>query len=318
MNRASDDAPAAAKAEADRPGGLVLLAFVTTVLLGGANFVAVRFSNAELPPFWGAGARFGLAALLLVALGVAVRAPFPRARALLGATLYGVFGFGAFYALAYVGLQEAPAGLASVVLSSAPLATFLLAVVQRQERFRWRGLVGAVVAVAGIVIMFGAPGASGVSVGTFLVLVGAAVAASEANVIIKWFPKAHPVTTNAVAMLAGSAMLLALSLVTGESQVLPVRAATWTAFGYLVVLGSVGLFVLYLFVLKRWTASRASYAFVLFPVVALSLGAWLEREPVTPSLALGAVVVLAGVYIGALRGAMSGAPAQEVREPQGS
>ena len=317
MNRTSD-ALAAAQVEADRPGGLVLLAFVTTVLLGGANFVAVRFSNAELPPFWGAAARFGLAAFFLVALGVVVRAPFPRARALLGATLYGVFGFGAFYALAYVGLQEAPAGLASVVLSSAPLATFLLAVAQRQERFRWRGLVGAVVAVAGIVIMFGAPGASGVSMATFLVLVGAAVAASEANVIIKWFPKAHPVTTNAVAMLAGSAMLLALSLVTGESQVLPVRTATWTAFGYLVALGSVGLFVLYLFVLKRWTASRASYAFVLFPVVALSLGAWLEHEPVTPSLALGAVVVLAGVYIGALRGAMSGAPAQEVREPQRS
>jgi hypothetical protein len=41
--------------------GLVLTAFLTLVLIGGANFVAVRFSNVELAPFWGAGSRFLLA-----------------------------------------------------------------------------------------------------------------------------------------------------------------------------------------------------------------------------------------------------------------
>ena len=39
-----------------------LVAFAALVIIGGGNAVAVRFSNGELPPFWGAAARFGLAA----------------------------------------------------------------------------------------------------------------------------------------------------------------------------------------------------------------------------------------------------------------
>ncbi len=289
--------------------GVVLGAFLVMVLLGGANFVAVRFSNAELPPFWGAGSRFIASAVILALIGMALRVPFPRGRTLVGASLYGLFGFGVFYALAYVGLQKASAGSGAVLLSLAPLTTFLLALFQGQERFRWRALVGALVALAGIVVMFGAPG--GVPLGSVLAFLGAAVAVGEAGVIAKWFPKAHPVSMNAVAMGVGSVLLLILSRIAGESWELPSRAATRTAIVYLILLGSVGLFVLYLFILKRWTASRTAYAFVLFPVVASLLGLWLEGDPITPALALGGVIVLGGVYVGALHGAMSGEPARE-------
>lgn len=44
-----------------RPSGRVLLVFAIAVLIGGSNFVAARFSNRELAPFWGAGLRFGIA-----------------------------------------------------------------------------------------------------------------------------------------------------------------------------------------------------------------------------------------------------------------
>ncbi|HEX2030014.1 MAG TPA: DMT family transporter, partial [Actinomycetota bacterium] len=131
--------------------------------------------------------------------------------------------------------------------------------------------------------------------------------------IAKWFPKAHPVTMNAVGMAFGSALLIALSLLRGERWIVPQGAATWAVQIYLITIGSVGLFVLYLFVLKRWTASRTAFAFVLFPVVAATLGAWLLADPLTLSLAIGAVVVLAGVYVGALHGAMAGEPAKETR-----
>ena len=289
--------------------GVVLTAFLVMVLLGGANFVAVRFSNVELQPFWGAGSRFIVSALILALVGLVMRVPFPKGRTLVGASLYGLFGFGAFYALAYVGLQEASAGSGAVLLSLAPLTTFLLAFAQGQERFRWRALIGALVALAGIVVMFGAPG--GVPLGSVVAFLGASVAVGEAGVIAKWFPKAHPVSMNAAAMGVGSVLLLGLSLIAGETWELPARTATWTALVYLILLGSVGLFVLFLFILKRWSASRTSYAFVLFPVVASLMGLWLEGDPITPALALGGVIVLGGVYIGALHGSRSAEPAQE-------
>jgi drug/metabolite transporter (DMT)-like permease len=70
---------------------------------------------------------------------------------------------------------------------------------------------------------------------------------------------------------------------------------------YLVVIGSVVVFLLYLIVLRYWTASRASYGFVIIPFVTIVLSAWLDNEPVGVGLVLGGLLVLAGVYVGALR-----------------
>jgi drug/metabolite transporter (DMT)-like permease len=54
-------------------------------------------------------------------------------------------------------------------------------------------------------------------------------------------------------------------------------------------------------VLRYWAASRAAYAFVLIPFVTVVLSAWLDDEPLRAGLLLGGLLVLAGVYVGALR-----------------
>jgi len=96
------------------------------VLIGGSNFVAVRFSNAELPPYWGAALRFLPASMLLLAAMAIWRIPFPRGASLRGAAIYGALNFGLGYALTYYGLQDAPAGTGAVVLATVPLFTLVL------------------------------------------------------------------------------------------------------------------------------------------------------------------------------------------------
>jgi hypothetical protein len=61
------------------------------------------------------------------------------------------------------------------------------------------------------------------------------------------------------------------------------------------------VFVLYIVVLRYWSASRAAYTFVLVPVVTVVLSWWLDDEAVGAGLVLGGLLVLAGVYVGALR-----------------
>jgi len=286
--------------ESPRASRLALLAFSVVVLVGGMNFVAVRFSNRELAPFWGAALRFAAAALLLLLLVRAQRLPLPRGRGLLGTLLYGALGFGAAYAFGYWGLQRVPAGLGAIVLASTPLFTFALAVAHRQEPFRWRPLLGGAVALGGIGVMFSRSVGAAVPLASLLAMVATAICAAEASVIAKQFPRSHPVTTNAVAMATGAVILLALSAVFRESRMVPAQAATWVALSYLVLLGSSTAFVLFLFVLKQWPASAAAYQFVLFPLVATLAAAWLERQPVVPSAAAGGLLVLAGVYLGAI------------------
>jgi drug/metabolite transporter (DMT)-like permease len=96
-------------------------------------------------------------------------------------------------------------------------------------------------------------------------------------------------------------LLIAGALVAGDAIALPERSETWIALGYLIAVGSIVVFGLYVLVLRYWDASRAAYTFVVVPVVTVALSAWLDDEPVRLGLVLGGALVLAGVYVGALR-----------------
>ena len=291
---------------------VALACFVTSALLAGGNGVCIRFSNRELPPLWGAGLRFSLAAALLLVVMAALRLPFPRGRVLTGALLYGALNFGAAFALAYYALVRLHAGLGQTILALVPLATLLLAVAQRQERLRLAAVIGTLLALVGVAVISQGPMGASVPLGSLLAALASAVCIAQAAVLVRGFPAVHPVAMNAVGMATGAALLVAGSVLTGEPRLLPQRATTWAAVAYLVVVGSVVVFVLYLVVLRYWAASRAAYAFVLIPFVTVVLSAWLDNEPLGPGLLLGGLLVLAGVYVGALR------PTDRLPRPAGS
>lgn len=284
------------------PDRLTLVGFGAVVLLAGSNLVVVRLSNRGLPPFFGAGIRFVLASLLLFGWVLARRIPLPTRRELPGTLLFGLLGFAGFFAFGYWALVYLPAGIAGTLAASVPLLTLFFAAAQGLERITFRGVAGSAIAMAGIAVMLGAPAAAGVAIGPVLSVLAAAACDAEANVVVKKLPLGHPVPTNAVGMLAGSFILLALSAISGESWFLPADASTWGALIFLVTLGSVVLFVLFLWTIKRWTASGMSYMFVLMPVVATVLGIFVLDESITAAGVAGGLLVLAGVYVGALSG----------------
>lgn len=281
-----------------RPERATLLAFMGVVLFGGANAIGVRQTVQELAPFWGATIRFALAGLIMLAIVVVTHRRIPRGRSFSGAVLYGAVGFAASYGLAYSGLRETPAGTAMVLIATTPLVTFGLAILQRQEKFQVQGLVGAMIALAGVAFVFADQVSADVPIGSLVLILLATVAIAETGVIVKWIPRSDPFATNAVAMLTGAGILAVLSLLTGEAWVVPAQTATLAAIGYLVVLGSVVMFALYLFTLERWTASAVSYLTLLMPLVTVALAAVLTQERISPSFLIGGLVILAGVYVG--------------------
>ena len=136
--------PVAAESAPDR---LAVAAFAGAVAIGGTNFVAIRFSNRELDPLWGAGLRFALAAAVFGLLFAGLRLSLPRGRDLALVSVYGLLSVGAAYGCLYWALRDVPAGVGAVVLAVGPLLTLLLAVVHRMERATTRALLGAVVAL---------------------------------------------------------------------------------------------------------------------------------------------------------------------------
>jgi len=282
------------------PGAPTLTAFVAVVILGGCNFLAVRVSNGELAPFWGAGIRFSLAASIFVVVAWSLRLVWPRGQQLALIAIYGLFNITLSYALMYWALVRVTAGMTVVILAMVPLITSLLAVAQRLEPLNRRMVLGAVSALGGILLMTVGPNGLMLPLGGLVAVLAAALALGEGVILGKKVSSSHPVMTNAVGMSVGSPLLLALSLIAGERWALPSEPDTVLAIAYLVVLGSVGLFVFVLLVVRRWTASVTSYVFVLFPVVTMLVEAWLLDEPLTLRGISGALVVMAAVWFGAL------------------
>lgn len=275
------------------------VAFAATILIAGANAIAVRLTLRELTPFWGAALRFLLATAVLGLLALLVRRRRPERRHLPGIVLFGVFNFGLTYVFLYTGLRDAPAGTGAVLTALVPLLTLVLVVAQRIERFRVAGLLGSLLAACGIAVIFNNQVSLNVPLTALIALVIASASIAQTAVFIKRFPPGDPIIATALAMPIGASLLIVMSLLTGEHWVLPVRTESWIALAYLVAFASITNFSLTLFVLSRWSATRASYAYLLSPLVTVVLGALLLNEHVEPAFLLGGALVLAGVYVGA-------------------
>jgi drug/metabolite transporter (DMT)-like permease len=57
------------------------------------------------------------------------------------------------------------------------------------------------------------------------------------------------------------------------------------------------LFLAYLYVLSRWTASATSYVLLLMPLWTVATAAVVLGEPARPAFLLGGVFVLLGTYV---------------------
>jgi O-acetylserine/cysteine efflux transporter len=296
-----------------RPDPFTLAAFASTVVIGGANSIAVRIQLRELTPFWGAAFRFAIASVVVAVVVLALRRPMPTRDNLVGIVIFGLLNFGLTYVFLYTGLRSAPAGTASVITALVPLLTVTLAVVHRIERFRPADLVGSLIAAAGIAIVFSNQVSLNVPIPALVELVGAAACLAENGVLVKRFPPGDPIAAMAIAIPIGATSLAVLSVLSGEPWVVPSHPETWLSLGYLVVFGSIVGFSLMLYVLARWTASANSYGFLLSPLVTVALGSVILGETVQPAFVLGGALVLAGVYVAAILRSRPAPPGDDVR-----
>ena len=187
---------------------------------------------------------------------------------------------------------------AQVLLGTIPLITLVLAPLHGLERFRPRATIGSVIALAGVAILGADRLALDIPLEGIALALVVAVLLAEAGVIAKLTPGAHPIATNAIGMLAGAGLLIPVSLLAGERWTLPSQPDTWAAMAYLVLVGSVVVFWLFIFVVRRWTASASSFQFLLIPLATIPFSVALTGEVLTSTMLIGGAVVLFGVYIG--------------------
>jgi len=278
----------------------VLLAFAAIYFLWGATFLAIRVAVLEIPPFFTAGLRFFTAGGLLFLFLRLRGQPAPSAQQWSSIAVIAVCMFVVTYGALFWAEQYVPSGVTAVLEATLPLVAMILEVfVFRHQPFRWRMLVAVVLGVAGVALLLLRNSQQSFGIWPCLVILGGSVAWTLGAVLTRSMPlpKSVPLAAGAE-MMVGGAVLLCLSLVTGEMQPfphIPLRAAV--ALLYLIVGGSLLGFTAYAWLLARMSATRvASHAYV-NPLVAVALGYFVAGEPLTLRMLLASALIVGSVFL---------------------
>jgi drug/metabolite transporter (DMT)-like permease len=277
-------APPAAARKPDRklPGGLGAWAALLVVwLVWGSTYIAIRVADESLPPLAMASTRYLIAGSLL--FPVARRSGGPQLRATdrpgiaqwLGmaaaGTLLLAFGNGA----ASYAEKTLPAGLTALLIATVPIWMVLADRIINGRAIPLTGWAALVIGVAGVGILARPHGHE--SILPVLIVLGGSLCWGTGSVL---------------AAVTGELSHLDPGQVSGRSAL---------ALLYLIGPGSLLAMTCYVIALRRLpTAAVSTYAYV-NPVIAVSLGALLLGERLTPATVLGGAVVLASVALLLLR-----------------
>ena len=255
------------------------------VIAGSLLMIITRLSGRRLAlPFWGHG----------VALAI------------------GLFLFSTNYFFFYTGALVLPSGLLAVVFASASLINLFYSAVVFRTPITPLGLVASALGFAGILLLYWpeiagqGSGPSGKDPAIAVSALGAlgayvlgTISFCSGNMVSTAAQRRDlPVMgSTAWAMLYGAGLMLVLGLIRGQKLTIEV---SWQYIGgglWLAVFGSVLAFTAYLTLLGRIGASRAAYATVLFPPIALGISTLVEGYQWTWSGLVGLPLVLAGIVL---------------------
>jgi drug/metabolite transporter (DMT)-like permease len=276
---------------------LLFLAFIW-----GGSFVFAKVAVAEIPPFTLVLLRVGLAAATLWIVCLATGVAMPRTLAAWGAyAVMGLLNNVIAFSLIFTGQQEIGASLASILNSSMPFFTVLLAgLLLADEKFSTRKIVGIIIGFSGVVLIIGPRHLLGLGdhLLSELMLIGAAISYAFASVWGRRFAGQNPMATATGQLTMSTLMMIPIASLIDQPWALPMPslatigsvialAAVCTAFAY----------VLFFRILDMAGATNVSLVTMLVPVSATLLAVPLLGERLEWLTILGFAVITLGLMV---------------------
>jgi drug/metabolite transporter (DMT)-like permease len=269
-------------------------------VIWSSTWVAIKIGLEDCPPLLGAGVRFTVAGLLLLAFAAAQGRSLRTDRLLAG--VLALFPFALTYGLIYWAEQYVPSGLTAVLFGVLPLYIALLgAALLPDAPLRVPIVVGVLIAIGGLALAFlesvelgtaekAALGAVAVAVspiGAAIGNVGQKLRAAELDAVV----------LNGWAMLVGGLLLLAASGLGEDWGEFAWSAESVGSIAYLTLFGSSITFVTLTVLLRHISAMAMGFLAMILPFGALIFGALLYDESITARAVAGAVLVATGLLI---------------------
>ncbi|MBE8540434.1 EamA family transporter [Geoglobus acetivorans] len=265
-----------------------------TIIFWGLAFTAIKHAVQVLSPFELAFLRFLVADFLFI-LTVFFKGYRIRRKDIPTVFVLGFFGVTVYHVCLNAGEMYIPSGIASLIISTAPVFVLVLSAVFLKEGITYRKVAGIAIALVGVYVL-SRPDSAGHLIGVLLVLIST-ISAAIYTVLGKSTLKRYSsgVLTSYV-MLFGS-VPLSIYAPSSFEKLLELDAITILSVVFLGVFSTYLAYQGWYYVLKREEASRASVFLNAIPVVSIVAGSLLLSEPITLSTLAGGAMILAGILI---------------------
>jgi len=274
-----------------------IVALVLLSLIWGYTWVAMKEAVRFIDPFDFSALRTVAGALLMFGAILFLGRPV-RLRAPVRTLVFGLFQTTGFNAFAAWALYTGGAGKTAVLVYTLPFWTLVMAWPLLGERLRGLQWPAALLAAAGLLLVFEPWQPGGSVVSKWLALATALSWAMSAVLAKKWREALEPdlLLLTAWQMLLGGAVLTIIALS------IPTRAIDWTPYFWIVLVyctlaGSIAGWLLWLFILRRLPAGIAGLSIMAVPALGvlfarLQLGEDPSAAEWTGMLLIGASLAL--------------------------
>ncbi len=294
---------------------LIVLAFATLYLVWGSTYLAIRVAVQTMPPLGMASARFILAGAILWGILNALGRFTATPKQWRDNTIIGAFMLLGGNGLVVWAEQEVPSGIATLVISLNPIfmvlaewivATWITtssgATATKPTTVIWLGLtLGAIGLLVLVWPALQSDSPERLDFWRIAALVGACISwtiGSIASRVVK--NPAEPFSGAAIQMLGGGVWLGLAALCVGEYKhfnLAEISAASWVAWSYLLVAGSLLAFTAFMWLMKHCSPTLVStYAYV-NPIVAVYLGWLILNETIGPRIFVAATIIIFSVAL---------------------
>lgn len=274
--------------------------FIAIGVLWGATFFWVKVGIRDISPFALVAYRILFAFIGLAIMMVVFRIPFPLRRYWRHFLFMGLFNLVVPFVLVAWSEQHIASGLASILNSTVPLFTIVLApFFIRDDRWTLPKMLGLAVGFVGVIVLMSdrVAVASNFTIGVIAMLLGA-LSYAVAAVYGRW--KMHDIPTEVQAfgqMLMAVLIAWPLNLAVDGQFVLPRLPMTWVAVLWMGFLGSACGTLIYFSLLNEVGPTRTTLSSYIFPLVGVLLGTLVLGETVTWRLLAGGGLIISGVVI---------------------